>query len=442
MPRKQDPLRIQLDRDLLLRSVVDGDTEELVAFKGDTHRRSGVLTPDTYMMDWTRDLLTRPHPTFPREWFLVVEDQKSGGIVSSLSLIPQTWTYGGVPFPVGRVEMVSTDPRYRRLGLVRHQMRVAHTWGDESGHLAQVILGIPWYYRQFGYEYAVDYGGSRSISVGAIDNGRGVFRLRPAVLDDIPFITQVSALGANRYAVTGLRNESEWEYELNGKSIPNQILVLETGSTPEPAHRVGLAVLSSRRIDRAETVVHLELDQSVQWAEVASDILAGFRDRVFGHVDSNGDPITQVRLSLGIDHPMYRTNETVQHSIQKPGAWYVRIASLTKFLDHVRPVLERRLAISELAGYSGELLLHFFDFGVELNFSKGKMHPARERDDLSAETASAYFPPGVFLQLLFGRRSLEELEYAYPDVKASNADRRMLLNCLFPKLPSLVFPLM
>ena len=33
----------------------------------------------------------------------------------------QTWTYGGVPFEVGRPELVATHPDYRRRGLVRAQ---------------------------------------------------------------------------------------------------------------------------------------------------------------------------------------------------------------------------------------------------------------------------------------------------------------------------------
>ncbi len=32
-----------------------------------------------------------------------------------------------------------------------------------AGHLAQGITGIPWYYRQFGYEYAIDLDGGRCV---------------------------------------------------------------------------------------------------------------------------------------------------------------------------------------------------------------------------------------------------------------------------------------
>ena len=40
----------------------------------------------------------------------MVEDPASGRIVSSLNLIPQTWSYGGVCFGVGRVELSAPTP--------------------------------------------------------------------------------------------------------------------------------------------------------------------------------------------------------------------------------------------------------------------------------------------------------------------------------------------
>ena len=48
-------------------------------------------------------------------------------------------------------------------------------------------------------------------------------------------------------------------------------------------------------------------------------------------------------------------------------------------------------------------------------------------------TADASCPTLVFLQLLFGYRSLDELRYAYPDVRVENSNAAVLLNALFPK---------
>jgi hypothetical protein len=52
----------------------------------------------------------------------------------------------------------------------------------------------------------------------------------------------------------------------------------------------------------------------------------------------------------------------------------------------------------------------------------------------------ALFPGLTFLQLLFGYRSMTELEYAFPDCRALNDPAFALLNVLFPKRPSWVWP--
>src|SRR5688500_9256663 len=115
--------------------------------------------PETGGDIWVRDLMERPHPTMSAADVLVVEETGSSALVSTLNLIPQTWTYGGVPFGVGRVELVATRPDYQRRGLVRRQMEAVHARSAAMGHRVQAITGLPYFYRQFGYELALTRGG-------------------------------------------------------------------------------------------------------------------------------------------------------------------------------------------------------------------------------------------------------------------------------------------
>ena len=56
------------------------------------------------------------------------------------------------------------------------------------------------------------------------------------------------------------------------------------------------------------------------------------------------------------------------------------------------------------------------------------------------EEGDAVFPDLTFLQLLFGYRSLEELDAAFADCYAKT-EARILLNILFPKMASAVVAL-
>ena len=99
-------------------------------------------------------------------------------------LIPQTWTYEGIPFGVGRSELVGTLPEFRKRGLVRMQYEEIHKWSAERGQMVQAITGIPYFYRKFGYEMALDLSGGRfgyEAHVPKLKDGETEpYRLRPA----------------------------------------------------------------------------------------------------------------------------------------------------------------------------------------------------------------------------------------------------------------------
>ena len=109
---------------LVLRHATPADAEALAAFNSRIHSDSD--EPDLRIGAHTHDLLTRPHPTFAPDDFTIVEHTPTGRIVSSLSLINQEWAYAGLPFGVGRPEIVGTLPEFRQRGLVRMQFELIH----------------------------------------------------------------------------------------------------------------------------------------------------------------------------------------------------------------------------------------------------------------------------------------------------------------------------
>src|SRR5690349_3073056 len=183
---------------LTLRWATEADIE-VVAAHNARHLSDNPDEPEQGLLSWTRDLMGGGHPTTRAGDFTVVVDERAGGrIVSSLCVIPQTWAYGGIPFQVGRPELVSTDPAYRGRGLVRAQFAAIHARGAARGELMQVIDGLAWYYRQFGYEMALAMGGSRRWLPFRIPaptpDAPPPYRLRPATPADIPLLSRLYAV--------------------------------------------------------------------------------------------------------------------------------------------------------------------------------------------------------------------------------------------------------
>ncbi|MDP9358000.1 MAG: GNAT family N-acetyltransferase, partial [Chloroflexota bacterium] len=128
---------------LVLRRARIEDGEAVAAFHANTLLDVDETPPLERLYYWILDLIRGKHPTFTPADFTLVEETATGKIVSSMALLSQTWTYDGVPFPFGQPDVVSTDPAYRRRGLVRAQFDEIHRWSAERGELVQGITGIP-----------------------------------------------------------------------------------------------------------------------------------------------------------------------------------------------------------------------------------------------------------------------------------------------------------
>lgn len=437
-------LPCSLGHGLLLRRSTAADAEALADFNKLIHRDPGVVEPDEGVAAWTRDLLRGDHPTFGVDDFTIVEDQATGRIVSSLNLISQTWTYAGIPFKVGRPELVGTDPAYRKHGLVRAQFEAVHAWSAARGELVQAITGIPYFYRQFGYEMALQLGGGRRgypaefppLKPGETEP----FRIRPAVSTDLPFVMAVDAHAARRSLVACVRAEALWRYELFGKSPGNvngpNWAILETAAG-EPVGVVGYGTrLEAGRLP----VLYLELKPAVSWLKVTPSLLRGLAEIGGAMAGGAGKTLAALAFWLGAEHPLFAVAEERLPHVRRPYAWYLRVPDLPGFLRHIAPALEERLAGSVAAGHSGELKLSFYREGLRLVLEEGRLAIVEPWQPSHDDGGAAGFPGRTFLQLLFGYRTLAELRAAFADCWADGDEPRTLLEVLFPKRPSSFWP--
>ena len=157
---------------------------------------------------------------------------------------------------------------------------------------------------------------------------------------------------------------------------------------------------------------------------------------------SEDSVLSAIRFSLGLEHPAYEILDAKLRPLRRPYAWYVRVPDLPGFVRLIAPVLEKRLANSVMSGFSGEVNITFYRGGLRLVFEAGKLAEATDwsAPETNENWDGAGFPPLVFLQLLFGHRSLEDLRNAFPDCWADE-EATLLLNALFPKGVSWVVPL-
>ncbi len=309
----------------------------------------------------------------------------------------------------------------------------------------QVITGIPWFYRMFGYEMALALGGGRIgypvLIPDLEDEQEEPYHIRNASPDDIPFIVATNAHGLERSLVACIRDEKAWKYELAGKSTDSvelrKVCILER-STGEA---VGYFLHPTTLWKQAIFVLSFDLAPGVSWMDVMPTVVRYLRTTGEQYAKQPGsEPFGAYAFWLGGDHPLYHAYPDLLPRKREPYAYYIRVPDLPGFIMHIRPVLEERLAQSAVAGHNGELQLNFYKEGWALVFKEGALK-AVESCQVGAEDGDALFPGLTFLQLLFGYRSLDELDFAFPDCYPLTNTGRALLPALFPKQTSHVWPL-
>ena len=205
-----------------------------------------VFGPDVPSM--TRHLFL-DHPNTSGRDLIFVEDEHSGEVVSTLCVIPWMLSYAGVIIPAGEMGCVATRETHRQRGLIRTQVGFFKQRLRERGCLLSHIQGIPYYYRQFGYEYAVPLDGDLRLGLheGPAALEDGAFTFREATPNDIPLLAGFYDQAASDVVISAMRPAAIWQYLLTctaGSDTEAETLLIEARGLPVgymrlPKHHFG-----------------------------------------------------------------------------------------------------------------------------------------------------------------------------------------------------------
>ncbi len=420
-----------------MRGATPGDADRLSDYNAEMH-----MEPDEYpgpafwIGEWTRDLLTKPHPRMKLDDVIIVEDSASGQIVSSTVYFDQVWSYCGIPVPVGRPEIVSTHPDFRNRGLVRKQFELLHRWGDERGHLVQGITGIPYYYRQFGYEMALEMPHPRTAAVSQLPKWKPgespTVQLRLAKRSDMPDILRFQSGAQKRALFTPDLTSEDLEYQLfdrDPRSATHQEpwIIGDSGGQP-----VGYVAIKSIFPLEIAHVFALEFADRGMFRAYTEPFLKSLRQVLIDLPEEDEKPLQKITVELHEGNPATGFLGDSFHARGRIYAWYVRTPELPKLLMLTAPKIEERLAGSDFDGLTGEKLIGFYRSGLRMKFEGGRLAGVAEERMPDRSEAAANFPDLTFLQMLFGRKTFGDLTAMFVDAYASKEEDVRLMDTLFP----------
>ena len=440
---------IDLGDNLKLRFATPDDTDALAEFNVRLHEAENVGPS-------IRDLMSGAHPTCQASDFTIVEDTKTRKIVSSMCLISQTWTYSGIPFKFGQPEFVATEPEYRRRGLVRKQFERIHALSAARGELMLGITGIPWYYRMFGYEMALDMEAELTVDgihIQPLKKGETeTCRLRPRTDADNAFIQEHYANAIESLVFACPRTPALWEYEFNGRSAGSDArhewLIIEDLEGMRLGYVQHLQWCVEGFTESAVPgtnllLMRMELKPGVGYLNLIASLLRELWKKAEATPitpESDKKSVTGVQFMLGRAHPVYQVLPNSIIRTEPPYAWYIRLPNLVAFLKHIQPALEKHLIGTVAEGYTGELKISFYRNGIHLKFHHGILKEIADWTPEDIEAGDALFPDLTFLQLLCGRCRTAELTSRFVDCWA-NDTAAVLLDCLFPPFTNEVWHL-
>ncbi|MCV2392893.1 GNAT family N-acetyltransferase [Actinotalea sp. M2MS4P-6] len=349
---------------------------------------------------------------------LVVEDPDLGWsacavvvdgdrVVATASLLDEQVRVGQVVLPAGQVELVAVAESHEHRGLARALMDWAHERSAQRGHLLQVMIGIPYFYRLFGYEYAIDIAPARELTGEVAIAGAGGGRLRAATEADLSVLAALQDIAQSAFDVAVPHPPARWRALLAHSA--SRTWVLERDGVVVASARVrddedGLLVAEPAATDRGAAfallsrLVELSAGRTIAAVHRAGTVTGTAWDPVLGVADEAAEQ------------------------------YYVRVPDAAGLLDALRPVLDQRIAeLGRRTGLAGlstarrardALVLSTFGAHHSMPFVDGALGPVQTGGPMQGPGVVGGFgvAPDQLGALLLGSRGFAGLRRLRPDV--------------------------
>jgi GNAT superfamily N-acetyltransferase len=405
----------------------DADLEELIKFNAVVH---GDDDPEEIRRQI--DNL----PMLDRESNFYIRNLDNGIIVSAASAIPSVWMYENIPLTNLELGWVGTLKEYRRKGLAR----VLYTRFEEilqrGEYHISTIMGIPYYYRQFGYDFILPLGRkvqlrSDQIPVSKDEADKSIV-FREARHDDIPSLMRLYDEHSKKMLVHAARTKNLWElqerfhreFEQEFKTI-----VLER---------------EGRVVGYFRLCVHGAKKHVPQglWLSVMESSLATFDDVLRTLQYLRGRAVEENTCRIDLVGPAVNNLCSVSQSlgghVDIGWKYQIRIPNTTRFLEQIRPALESHFIGTMFEGMTRELTINTYEHCYILSFVNGKLTTIK---DIGMQEVDEYrtfrAPPNDLVRLVLGDCDAEELRAQNIDFIVSR-EMKLLVETLFPKRDSFI----
>jgi hypothetical protein len=405
----------------------DADLEELIKFNAVVH---GDDDPE----EIRRQIDNLPN--LDRESNFYIRNLDKGIIVSAASAIPSVWMYEAIPLSNLELGWVGTLKEYRRKGLVRALYTHFEEILQRNEYHISTIMGIPYYYRQFGYDFILPMDRTVQLRVDQIpvpkNEARESIVFREAIRDDIPNLMRLYDEHNSKMLVHAARTKDLWELQ-------------------ERFHREFEQEFKTMVLERDDRVVGYfrlcvrgEKKQAPRglWLSVMESSITTFDDvlQTLQYLRTRAAKANTCRIDLAgpAVNNLCRVAQNLGGHVDIGWKYQIRIPNMTRFLEQIRPALESRFIGTMFEGLTHELAINTYEHCYILSFVNGKLAPVK---DIGMQEVGEYrnfrAPPNDLVRLVLGDYNTEELRSQNIDFIVSK-ELKPLVETLFPKKNSFI----
>ena len=383
------------DSSATIRACTDADIDGVVALIAD---RIGTE-------DAAEARIVLEDPSFDRQrWTVAVAGTE---VVSTMANFRADLTVGTTAMAATMIEFVATARAFENRGLIRGQFAYHHDLAAARGEIVQFIVGIPYFYRRFGYELAIPMPAYRFVASADVPPAPDGWDVRDASAKDLDAIMalQRACAEAADVRLSATAEMRSWYLE-------------------SPAHRVRVAEHAGR-IGAAWRVTDED-------GPLVHDLAATGPEGVAAalHDAAGGDFAVVPRVATSRWLEPYGVTAPVAY------AYYVRIGDPATFVRALASELERRLSASGMGDEAGELLISLYTSSLTISYASGRITAVTPGPRMQAPVSAggSGVPPDAFAALALGPLTVDELDARLPDFLPGKP--RDLLSALFPGLSS------
>ncbi len=335
---------------------------------------------------------------------------------STLCLVPERLRIGSTIVGAGQVEYVATARDHEGLGLVRRLMGLVHQWSAADGDVVQLIAGIPYFYRKFGYEYAIPFPRLRLVTPGHAPETPTGWTVRLATAVDIASLARLqhnAQLRADLAVVEG--DAAWWSWWVATGQEPRWSVAVDPAGQVRGAAAIGggppgvgdhVAMVGAPAADEPDALLAL-------LAEAASEP---------GRLGAVEERVGTTETAYGRTHLHPRRY-----------AVYVRIDDPVEFLRAIAGALDERLARSPFHDATGRLVVSLYTRALAVEVEHGSVVAVAWTDDEDPD--AVLVPPDRIATFLLGRHGATGMAEREDDVRIPTAVAG-LADALFPHLSS------